>query len=381
MIKPAHLLIERAGARVVLEGSLTLLQEVATHCHPHYVTKPIIAVPAGVWIVSALDADAKRPNTECFQSAVRSEPTRFVFHDLNAKLLTLATESPRWLPIFCCRLIRDLLRWQLLESGELFFQAGLVKIGDSGIAFVGPPRSGKTTTALALVGREGGTFVADNDLCVTGKTQGLVSGMGWPRSICIRTNTLSILKEWWPNFSNEMGSFAHPNNHHGKPEAREFLYILPDEMATLTKKPILTETPVSCLIFPEFSDARDAKPELVRLSNEQAAKKLTASWDFLAERKVGQRSGFAFTGKQNWALMCFNPFLVEAFSIPEPDQLLAEVHQLAALIPCYKLIQQLSQVQESSRIIMAEIAQDCAFRHQSTRNRCESLHRELSSPR
>ncbi len=348
-----HLLIQRGPARVVLEGPASSLREIARYCHPYYNIKTVRAVPEGVWRILCGRTDADFNGWAFYESVVRNEPTRRIRYDLRSKTLAVVTVDSQWLCVFTGRLLRDLLRWQLLGADTLFFQACLVKIQETGIAIGGPPRVGKTSTALALVGCEKARFIADNDLlCIIEENS--VFGMGWPRSICIRRDTIPILEKWWPRFGARIESFTHPNNHNPTGGVREFLHLSPGELSELSQTAVLAEAPVSAFIFPEFTEGNVA-PRLTRISEDEATARLTEIWDFLPERKVGQRSSDAFEGKRTWKSLCFNPFLADAFLISEPDQLRLKVRKLSSVLPCYVLKQPLSHVARSAEIIAKEI--------------------------
>ena len=91
----------------------------------------------------------------------------------------------------------------------LFLHGGMVAINEIGIALLGPPKSGKTSTSLARLGAAAASHVAENDLAVD-CTGSQAVGLGWPRSICLRGDTLDDLDAVFPVLRPQIPALTHP---------------------------------------------------------------------------------------------------------------------------------------------------------------------------
>ncbi|ARZ72329.1 hypothetical protein SMD11_6753 [Streptomyces albireticuli] len=76
----------------------------------------------------------------------------------------------------------------------LFLHAGLVELDGLGVALVGGSRAGKTSFIMAGVLDGSGVMVCNDDVSLTAEPDGNgVLGVGWPRSVSVRLDTLDLL--------------------------------------------------------------------------------------------------------------------------------------------------------------------------------------------
>ena len=348
------LCVSRRGSSVILELPEDLLAALRPHLALHYTVSAVGAVPDGVWVLSLGSSQRRQLGTflEC-ETRVRREPPRKVIYDLQRRIILLETSSSQWLSIFLCRMVRDVLRWELLERGVLFLHGGMVALNGIGIALIGPPRSGKTSTALALLGAAGACHVAENDLAVE-FSGNMAVGMGWPRSVCIRGDTLGALDGIIPGLRQCLTTAVHPYNGKLSADGVRLFHILPSEIAQLTKRSVLDHAKLGMLVFPKFVMEGDGSPQLERLSEAEAAWCLMDNWDFIPERKLGARANQALDGNRRWDSMCFNPFLGSAFDIPRVETLKPTILRLARVLPSYALRQTLEHLRFSSGLLASE---------------------------
>src|SRR5205807_4460142 len=136
-----------------------------------------------------------------------------------------------------------------------FLQAGMVRIREVGAAIVGQPKSGKTSLALALLSVPNVAYIADNDLAIIEEGRTFL-GLGWPRSLCLRSDTAGAIAKIFREFSLTKRSFVHPYN--GGPDScgDPLVHVLPFEAANMTGCDLLANCTVDAFIFPIWKERR-----------------------------------------------------------------------------------------------------------------------------
>ena len=339
---------------MVLDVSRNHFASLLPHLASHYQVVRISTPPQNVWILSSLaNQHRERGSFQEFHSKVRGEPTRRVLYDLGRKIILINEATDPWLSIFLCRMLRDLLRWEMLSAGVLFLHGGMVTVNGTGIAILGPPKSGKTSTSLALLGTARACHVAENDLVVAHLRDKAV-GLGWPRSMCIRSDTLDAFDQIFPALRQGVAEATHPYSGRHGTDGIQLFHLLPSEIAQVSHHEIKEQAKLDMIVFPRFVKEEEEAPHLERVSNEEAISLLMDNWDFIPERSVGASACDVFCGTQHWRTICFNPFLVDSFRIPTLDALKPALLALARLVPCYLLRQNLAHLGQSCALLIAE---------------------------
>ncbi|MGW7466963.1 hypothetical protein ACWGJT_20210, partial [Streptomyces xantholiticus] len=224
--------------------------------------------------------------------------------------LTAAAASA-YAPVHVVRIIRTLLRLDTaqLDPSALFLHAGMVSWQGHGLAVVGNKRSGKTSTVMAAAAA-GADFVSNDDLSLHRGRDRLI-GVGWPRSVSIRLDTLEPLGLRLP------ARPAHPSNKH-RDEAQ---LLMPHEISRLLDCRIAPDAPLRTVLFPSFG--ADETSTLRRLDPQETAKRLLAN---LLTPPVKDDE------------------LTARFDLPSPEELSARVRQVAASVSAFELHQSLAQL-------------------------------------
>lgn len=110
------------------------------------------------------------------------------------KLFHLAPQGETWITQCLLRATRAIHRSAASRQGALFLHSGLVELDGVGVALVGGSRAGKTSLIMASVLNGSGVMVCNDDVSlVTRPDEHGVTGIGWPRSISVRLDTLDVL--------------------------------------------------------------------------------------------------------------------------------------------------------------------------------------------
>lgn len=179
-------------------------------------------------------------------------PSRFLFH--------VSPREDAWVVQSLLRATRAIHRSTASRHGAMFMHAGLIHFNGKGIALVGGSRAGKTSLIMASVMNGGCQMVCNDDVSlVYGPDSNEVTGVGWPRSISVRLDSLDLL--FGRNRSSTIqASLSHPANQtllslraSGiEPHGTALLY--PWEYAELFKTEIKQETKVDALVYLSLAD-------------------------------------------------------------------------------------------------------------------------------
>jgi hypothetical protein len=191
---------------------------------------------------------------------------------LAQRVILVATPESRYLAVHTMRMVRSLLRLAVAEDDPavLFLHGGMFARAGSGFAVVGGKRSGKTSIVLSMLA-SGHDFVSNDDLSVhvTGGVPG-ATGIGWPRSVSVRQDTLSAL-----GAAEVRG--RHPANSTFATYRSEAQLLFPAQVAQLYNAELAPSATVAGLLFPRFVDEDSTDTGIVELTRTQAGERLVAN--------------------------------------------------------------------------------------------------------
>jgi hypothetical protein len=269
-------------------------------------------------------------------------------HD-GRRSIALPGPSSDWLTTQVLRSVRNLLRWQAYRRGELFVHGGMVVADGLGIAFLGRKRAGKTSSIVSAL-LAGAGFVSNDDL-VIGTAPGRpdeLTGLGYPRTINVRSDTLLALSTREPRLADLFRSAGHPANGHPGKHKTGTETRLPDgsaapisvwvrcaELAAATGAAVLPAHRVDAVVFPRFLPA-GAPPEVAELDPAAARAELAEHIETMAVR--------------------FDPFLAEWFAGRDGARADALAERLATTVRCVRLHQSIDRLAEGTAALLATVA-------------------------
>ena len=148
------------------------------------------------------------------------------------------------------RLCRDIIKYQYDADNMLFLHAGMVRYKEKGICIMGEKKSGKTSSILALLSTvKSISYISNDDVSIAMKDSRII-GIGWPRAISVRKDSLVYMKNilYCYDFANVA---THPDNR--IEELSKYLYLYPDELKQIFGCDIYTENCLDMILFPKFS--------------------------------------------------------------------------------------------------------------------------------
>jgi len=238
----------------------------------------------------------------------------------------IADAGSPYAPVHVVRVIRTVLRLTAAERdpSALFLHAGMVAWRGHGIAVVGNKRSGKTSTVIAATAA-GAQFVSNDDLSLHRSAADAtdaagVLGVGWPRSVSIRLDTLAPLGLALPARS------AHPSNSH-RDEAQ---LLMPHEIGRMLGSRVVPRAPLRAVLFPAFGAGDTSTTR--RLDPDEATERLVAN---LLSPPVKDDE------------------LLTHFALPSTMDLHARAARIAAAVPAFALSQSLPHL--ARRAELAEL--------------------------
>ena len=244
-----------------------------------------------------------------------------------------AQHSQPWYALQVLRTIRNLLRWQALAAGCPCLHAGLIEIDGVGILVAGHKRAGKTSTVLAALSVLHCGFVSNDDATLregddSAEHPTRWTGLGWPRSVNIRPDTLSVLAEIAPAIGQLREISTHPRMDYSKADAASFT-VYPDDICELLDVQRRPLAPVAAIVLPRFADT--SEPVLTRLATDTATEMISQNID----RRATDHDGY----------------LREWFG--ELDETRARGHaaRLAKDLECYELTQSLAAAAVSAELL------------------------------
>jgi hypothetical protein len=273
------------------------------------------------------------------------EPDRVVWVDDARRRMALVNGDEGWTVQQLLRSVRYLLRWQAYERGDLFLHGGLVRAGDTGIAFLGHKRSGKTSSILSALLTGGADFVTNDDLVLTGTDGDALTGHGSPRTVNVRTDALLALARDTPALLSLLSDTSHPTNtfpgrHHTRDAIHSdtgdrlpgSVWVRCTELAQVTGRSLLPESRVDMVVLPRFDAVPDG-PVLTRLTPEEAHRELSEHVEQTATK--------------------YDPYLAAWFPATDADRRARLLRRLADRTPCYRLTQDMRRLADATSLLLA----------------------------
>ncbi|AZS16350.1 hypothetical protein [Paenibacillus lutimineralis] len=339
-ISTIFLLIEREEARVQFvanDGDLALLYDLI---EPYLKVSKISNISHSIWtiyVIPELVPDGCKLK-EITEDSPDGPGTR-VFMNGEARVMAINQSDHKWRILYTLRMIRNLLRWQLYEQGKLFMHGGLAGVGRKGVAYLGGKKSGKTSSILALL-NYGAHYCSNDDLTfLVEETE--VRALGWPRSLCIRKDSLYALQAVNPHYVRMIEELKHPSNEHVEhnTEGEQYrkslgLYFYPKEIAIASGQRIEPEVPLSMIVFPKFIGREGKKAYLERINPGEALELLEQNLEQYPEKYCG--------------------FLGKYFQEPN-NNFYEQLTLLSRNIPCYRLFQTFDALDDGAKLITGEV--------------------------
>jgi hypothetical protein len=303
----------RRSACAVVVGDIETLDKLVEYMSPYFARKELTNDDACVPTIYAgiENAPISLPSEVAVVSCP-GEPDRRVLHLPPAMVFVVDQPPGLWRVIHVGRVLRSVLRWQLFSSGATYFHAGMVEMRGQGVAYVGPKRAGKTSCVLAALVNDGVRYVANDDLAVAVE-RGVAVGLGWPRSISIRRDTVNQLAHLLPGLVNAQSLRPQPLL------AEQPVLLFPSEIAAVTNRSILAEVPLRLVVFPEFVDPSSGRCSFERLSPADAADRLRKNLFPIPDDR--------------------DSYLCDYFKQPNPERTETCITTLVGHLPCIRLRQ------------------------------------------
>jgi hypothetical protein len=304
--------IWRRSAGVAVIADADTLNGLVDYLHPYFTVNHSPRVSASLPRIYAGIENAAIP-LPALAANVSSpgEPDRRVLYDAAGRVFVVDQPPGIWRVIHVGRVLRSIFRWQFYSEGAIYFHAGMVEISGQGVVFAGSKRAGKTSSILAALTHEGARYITNDDLAViVDGTDAL--GLGWPRSVSIRQDTVNQLASVLPRLAAAHSKRPQPDIP-GQP-----LLLFPAEIAAVTGRGVLAEAPIRLIVFPEFVSCA-SHCSIERLSIKEAADRLGSNLHRIPDDR--------------------DSYLAEHFTDPPPRPAASCVATLAEQVTCIKLRQ------------------------------------------
>lgn len=249
---------------------------------------------------------------------------RQVRFDQATRTIWVPDEAERWHHLQLLRAVRNLLRWQALEGGWPCLHGGLVELDGAGLLVAGRKRSGKTSTVLTAVGLLGAGFVSNDDVTVRPEDGGW-TGVGWPRSVNVRSDAAVTLSAAVPALKQLRENSTHPRMEYTPPDSAHFT-VYPEDICRVLGAPARPAVRVTALVLPVFAETPAA--ELTRLDPDTAEQHLVEHVDRIATDHDHYLSGW--------------------FSPLDDDGVRRHAQRLARELPCYRLVHHLDAAEDTA---------------------------------
>jgi len=195
------------------------------------------------------------------------------------------------------QVLRAAGKWLLLERGWIPMHSACVAKDGRAVGVVGQKASGKTSTLLNLLARNGCDLVAADKFLLREDGRGLEI-CGLPGKIGVRVGSVVVqprLLDWlardeapfFPHLSpEEVQRIAETNTPDQLRSRKEKILLLPDELAGLFDTSIEPTAPLGLLLIPMF-DPDLEESRLVRVGPEQATAMLLTAYVSLFSKAEG----------------------------------------------------------------------------------------------
>lgn len=218
------------------------------------------------------------PQPYHFQSPPKFREPGYATHlSHNAKTVYFSVDNPAFVPVIFVRLASHMLRLEALSRGHQFVHAAAVLAANGTTALVGAKRSGKTTVLLTILRRAGraGQFISNDNLSIKIDPSDKMSCYGWPRSIRVRPDTISLIKLDCQN------ALRIPLSHHlnddlilplspSKRLLNDALHLYPAELAAFYSSNVTPTAKLTRIVFLD-NDGSHATPKLQLLNQQRGA--------------------------------------------------------------------------------------------------------------
>ncbi|WP_186763061.1 phosphoenolpyruvate carboxykinase (ATP) [Lentzea tibetensis] len=236
---------------------------------PFFQRKPVSSDSAPAPLVWATTAPPAGEDWERLTFSSETEPDRVLWVNHARREIAFVAPPSAWRTQQLLRSVRNLIRWQAYERGELFVHGGMVAVGDVGIAFLGRKRAGKTSNILSALINAAADFVSNDDLVLAPGPDGVV-GQGYPRAITIRLDSLMAVTKEDQRLRKLVHDVKHPINHH---RVQESLFVRCAELVVAAGTELRPRHPLQVVAFPQFVDAGE-RTGVEKLDRAEAAELL-----------------------------------------------------------------------------------------------------------
>jgi hypothetical protein len=341
-------LIKNSDAEVYATIDSTMASRIFSFLEPYFSITKLNSIPDGSWGIytgfKELTPKDLTPieSNETFKKYVESAPdgpdTQLYISFANKRIVVEQTDDG-WKEMCVMRVIRGLLRWQSFSKGILFFHGGLVELDGEGIAVLGNKRSGKTSLILSLLLKERVNYSTNDDVAFK-LCSGSIYGIGSPRSLCIRNDTLNVLSASEPAFSSAMKAVKHPGNDYYSAvnnlksiSEGEYTYFYQKEITAICKKRITTMVVLKKIIFPSFLERDKNGSYIERLTYDKAYELLSNNFVSYPEK--------------------YTMFFKDYFQSPDGNYIESFIKSIAENVECYALNQSFNSLETGALQVIA----------------------------
>ena len=330
----AHAVI--GPAHVALDGPEAVIDHVLRRCEPWLTEIERSDSPPTATIYAGHAAAPRGAWRQIVQKSLPFEPpAQFLVDDAEHRIVVDQTD-PTWLPHHTLRAVQSTLKYAAFGSHTLFLHGACVQIGDEAILISGRSRSGKTSTMITALTATGGAYISNDDVTIVQDGDGLVV-TGWPRSICLRRDTIVGLAESGIAIDEDvltLDHLSHPTNRWKSNWGElDSVWLSPHELCATVGTRLLVHSQPTAAVFPTFDDTCRTESVLEPLTSTEALASVVANREPAASQ--------------------FESFIAEWYpKAPDQDGITSAVSSL----PCYRLRQTLESL-ASSRKLLEQLAE------------------------
>jgi hypothetical protein len=335
--------IGRLGFMVRLVGEPHAVAAICDQVHPYFVVgqQPSMASQWTVYAGTAYSPDLA--GARLYDRPSPGERSRRWWVNSARNWIVVDQPAGAWLQLYTIRIIRNLIRWQMLGAGAMHLHAGGIALNGRGVGILGPPRSGKTSLALCTIAQYGMGYLAEDDMTLMAESSNVL-GLGWPGSTRLRWDSLRSIEAISKRADLETLPTEHPGNAASvrrspddvAPPEGWRLRLFPKEVARLFGAPLYERAAIDTLLFLEPALNRAEHPTLSELSSSEAADPLRRNCDFAAERRPGARIA-AVPSSTDWEAIAYDSFLAGQFVPPDTEAIAAQLDGVTRRTTSYRL--------------------------------------------
>jgi hypothetical protein len=339
----------RHGVQVVVDAELEIIQSVISLVSPYFEGRAQGEdLLHDVWTILARQNPAvSRVATNGAARLSYDEP--FVSIIPEERLIVVEEAQDKLVVQRVLRLLRDLFRLQA-PAGSVFVHGGMIETAGCGIALLGAQQAGKTSLLLALLTQMQAAFV-DNDVLSFHLFGERPFGLGWPRAINIRRDTLVVLDAV---LAEKQTQFSQVRLSPSKP--KETVSLSPRVFADTFGCSLVAQAELHMIVFPAFLPREETPAfSLLSLTKEEA---LIA----LKEQITSVPSAY-------------HHFLRPYFPLSPQEAHYVDqtIEQLARQVPCYRLWQSFSAIAAAAQAVIALTAPSIQYCSSMSNDRTASI--------